>query len=79
MRMYGSLVSLSNLNRMKPESPRLSAVNSLLFKTQSDAVALPANWHLLMLNLRTVMGQMVLVDYEFNEFLLWFLPFLAPA
>lgn len=57
MRTYGSFVSLSNLMRMKPESPRFKAVNSLLFKTHRVAVALPANYDLLILNLNTVSGQ----------------------
>jgi len=39
--MYGSLVVVSNLIRIKPESPKFNAVISRLLRTQIEAVALP--------------------------------------
>jgi len=40
--MYGSLAIMSNLIKIKPESPKFKAVKSLLFNTHIVAVADPA-------------------------------------
>lgn len=60
--MYGSLVVVSNLIRIKPESPKFNAVISLLLRTQIEAVALPGKWVLLRLNFK------ILVGHKFLEF-----------
>jgi len=67
MRIKGSVYSASNLISMNPESPRFSAVSSLLFSTQRVAVALPAYGVRRRLNLRILIGHRVFDCIEFSD------------
>ena len=76
--MYGSLVTLSNLIKMNPESPRLRAVSSFLFRTQIVAVALPMLLVRLKLNFKMFKGHKCFPTWVYREFELVFFLFTEP-